>query len=39
LILLNGLSASQYLSEGKKLIDEGILSLLPEKEAYPGVIH
>jgi len=39
LILLNGLSASQYLSEGKKLIDEGILSLLPEEEAYPDVIH
>ena len=39
MILLNGLSASQYLSEGKKLIDEGILSLLPEEEAYPDVIH
>ena len=37
--MLNGLSASQYLSEGKKVIDEGILSLLPEKEAYPDVIH
>ncbi len=37
--LLNGLSASQYLSEGKKLIDEGILDLLPEETAYPEVIH
>ena len=37
--LLNGLSASQYLSEGKKLIDEGILNLLPDEEAHPDVIH
>ena len=36
---MNGLSASRYLSEGKKLIDEKILSLLPDQEAYPDVIH
>ena len=39
LILLSGLSASQYLSEGKKLIDEGINDLLPNGKAYPESIH
>ena len=37
--LFNGLSASGYLSERKKLIDEKILSLLPEESAYPESIH
>ncbi len=37
--LLDGLFASQYLSEGKKFVDEGILSLLPDEESYPEVVH
>ena len=36
---MSGLSASQYLSEGKKLIDERMLSLLPQGKAYPESIH
>jgi len=36
---LSGLSASQYLSEGKKLIEERILSFLPQGKAYPESIH
>ena len=39
MILLSGLSASQYLSDGKKLIDEGIIGLLPQEKAYPESIH
>ena len=39
MILLSGLSASQYLSDGKKLIDEGVIDLLPKEEAYPESIH
>ena len=39
MILLSGLSASQYLSDGKKLIDEGIKGLLPKEKAYPESIH
>ena len=39
LILLSGLSGSQYLSEGKKLIDEGISDFLPNGKAYPESIH
>jgi geranylgeranyl diphosphate synthase type II len=39
LTLLDGLFASQYLSEGKKFVDEGILSLLPDEESYPEVVH
>ena len=37
--LLNGLSASQYLTEGKKFIEEGIFELLPDETSYPEVIH
>ena len=33
------MSASQYLSEGKKLIDERMLSFLPQGKAYPESIH
>ena len=33
------MSASQYLSEGKKLIDERILSFLPQGKVYPESIH
>ena len=36
---MSGLSASQYLSEGKKLIDDRMLSLLPQGKAYPESIH
>ena len=36
---MSGLSASQYLSEGKKLIDERMLSFLPQGKAYPESIH
>jgi len=36
---LSGLSASQYLLEGKKLIDERMLSFLPQGKAYPESIH
>ena len=36
---MSGLSASQYLSEGKKLIDEQMLSFLPQGKAYPESIH
>jgi geranylgeranyl diphosphate synthase type II len=39
LILLSGLSASQYLSEGKKLIDEWIIEFLPNGKVYPESIH
>jgi geranylgeranyl diphosphate synthase, type II len=39
LILLSGLYASQYLSEGKKLIDERIIEFLPNGKAYPESIH
>ncbi|MFP6638530.1 MAG: farnesyl diphosphate synthase [Nitrospinaceae bacterium] len=39
LTLLDGLFASQYLSKGKKFVDEGILSLLPDEESYPEVVH
>ena len=39
MILLSSLSASQYLLEGKKLIDEGIVSLLPQGKVYPESIH
>jgi geranylgeranyl diphosphate synthase type II len=37
--LLNGLSSCQYLSDGKKLVDEKILSFLPEENSYPESIH
>ena len=37
--LLNGISSCQYLSEGKKLIEDKILSLLPDENAYPESIH
>jgi geranylgeranyl diphosphate synthase type II len=37
--LLNGFSSCQYLSEGKKLIEDKILSLLPDENAYPESIH
>ena len=33
------LSASKFLSEGKKLIDDEVLSFLPQDEAYPVSIH
>ena len=36
---MSGLSASQYLSEGKKLIDERMFSFLPQGKAYPESIH
>ena len=36
---MSGLSASQYLSESKKLIDERMLSFLPQGKAYPESIH
>jgi len=36
---LSGLSASKYLLEGKKLIDERMLSFLPQGKAYPVSIH
>jgi len=36
---LSGLSASKYLSEGKKLIDKRMLSYLPQGKAYPVSIH
>ena len=36
---MSGLSASRYLSEGKELIDERMLSLLPQGKAYPESIH
>ena len=36
---MSGLSASQYLSEGKKLVDERMLSFLPQGKAYPESIH
>ena len=39
LILLSSLSASQYLLEGKKLIDEGIVNFLPQGKVYPESIH
>jgi geranylgeranyl diphosphate synthase, type II len=39
LILLSGLSASQYLSKGKKLIDDRIIEFLPNGKTYPGSIH
>ena len=36
---MNGFSSCQYLSEGKKLIEDKILSLLPDENAYPESIH
>ena len=39
MILLSGLSATQYLLEGKKLIDERMTGLLPQGKAYPESIH
>jgi len=36
---LSGLSASKYLLEGKKLIDERMLNFLPQGKAYPVSIH
>ncbi|MEC9019071.1 MAG: farnesyl diphosphate synthase [Nitrospinota bacterium] len=33
------MSASQYLLEGKKLIDEQMLSFLPQGKTYPESIH
>ena len=39
MISLSGLSASQYLSDRKKLIDEGIKGLLPQEKSYPESIH
>lgn len=39
LILLSGLTASQYLFEGKKQIDERIVEFLPNGKAYPESIH
>lgn len=36
---MSGLSASKYLLEGKKLIDERMLNFLPQGKAYPVSIH
>ncbi|MEC7640941.1 MAG: farnesyl diphosphate synthase [Nitrospinota bacterium] len=33
------MSAKQYLSEGKKLVDEAIARYLPEEDTYPESIH
>ena len=33
------MSAKQYLSEGKKLVDEAIARFLPGEDTFPGSIH
>lgn len=36
---MTGFDITQYLSEGKKFVDDSILELLPEKNSYPESIH